>query len=168
MHETNIIHNVARQDRYPHIDAGDAGARAARLLLQLLDGEVVATKNLRISIPLLCRGNEMITEPHAAGAESYVGAVMRQAVSMEIEDPAVLAAGVYWGNPFTDVPELSSQVIVTYDAAAPAGTEERLTECLTGEPHVSVPFNRQAADADWVWQRWHRKCGTAERSCKQH
>ena len=88
---------------YPHIDAGDAGARAARLLLQLLDGEVARTKNLRISIPLLCRGNEMITEPHAAGADSYIGEVMRQAVAMEHDDPAVLAAGVYWGNPFTGV-----------------------------------------------------------------
>lgn len=101
-------------DRYPHIDSGDAGARAARLLLQMLDGTVAATKNLRISIPLLCRGNEMITEPHAAGADSYIGEVMRQAVSLEREDTAVLAAGVYWGNPFTDVPELGSQVRIYY------------------------------------------------------
>ena len=96
--------------RYPHIDAGDAGARAARLLLRLLDGEVAATKSLRISIPLLCRGNEMITDPHRAGSDSYIGEVMRQAVSLESDDPAVLAAGIYWGNPFTDVPELGSQV----------------------------------------------------------
>ena len=52
----------------------------------------------------------LIAEPHAAGADSYIGEVMRQAVSLEREDPAVLAAGVYWGNPFTDVPELGSQV----------------------------------------------------------
>ena len=71
---------------------------------------MAATKNLRISIPLLCRGNEMITDPHAAGSDSYIGEVMRQAVALENEESAVLAAGVYWGNPFTDVPELGSQV----------------------------------------------------------
>jgi hypothetical protein len=87
----------------------------------------------------------MITDPHAAGADSYVGAVMRQAVSMEIEDPAVLAAGVYWGNPFTDVPELSSQVIVTYDATAPVGTEERLAGHLSGEPRFPLLFNSCAS-----------------------
>lgn len=52
----------------------------------------------------------MITDPHAAGADSYIGEVMRQAVALENEESAVLAAGVYWGNPFTDVPELGSQV----------------------------------------------------------
>ena len=52
----------------------------------------------------------MITHPHAAGSDSYIGEVMRQAVALENEESAVLAAGVYWGNPFTDVPELGSQV----------------------------------------------------------
>ena len=37
--------------------------------------KVAATKSLRVRIPLLCRGNEMITEPHAAGADSYIGEV---------------------------------------------------------------------------------------------
>ena len=114
---------------YPHIDAYDAGSRAATMLLQLLDGEVSATKNLRVRIPLLCRGNEMITEPHAAGADSYIGEVMRRAVALEQDDPAVLAAGVYWGNPFTDVPELGSQIVVTLDAAA--GAEERVSAAAT-------------------------------------
>ena len=52
----------------PHIDAADAGARAATLLLKLLDGTVGRTSTVRVAVPLLCRGNEMITEPHAAGA----------------------------------------------------------------------------------------------------
>ena len=111
---------------YPHIDAGDAGARAADLLLKLVDGEVAKTKTLRVLIPLLCRGNEMITEPHAAGSDSYIGAVMRRAVALASDDPAVLASGVYWGNPFTDVPELGSQVVITFNPAAP-GAEARVS-----------------------------------------
>jgi microcystin degradation protein MlrC len=116
----------------PHIDSADAGARAATLLLQLLDGSRGAagprrTQILRVRIPLLCRGNEMITEPHAAGADSYIGGIMRQAIELERGDAAVLAAGVFWGNPFTDVPELGSHVIITYDPAGDAAAEERVS-----------------------------------------
>jgi microcystin degradation protein MlrC len=49
---------------------------------------------------------------------------MRRAVALERDDRAVLAAGIYWGNPFTDVPELGSQVVITYDGAA--GAAERV------------------------------------------
>ena len=94
----------------------------------------------------------MITEPHAAGSDSYIGEVMRRAVALESNDPAVHAAGVYCkvpffailqllasdrpsltelgiagGNPFTDVPELGSQVVITYDAAAGAEAEARVS-----------------------------------------
>ena len=116
---------------YPHIDAHEAGARAASLLLKLLRGAVRSTETVRVTIPLLCRGNEMITEPHAAGATSFIGDVMRRAVSLEQSaENVVLAANVFWGNPFTDVPELGSAIVLTYDTtAAPAGGESLAAEC---------------------------------------
>ena len=65
----------------------------------------------------------MITDPHAAGSKSYIGEVMRQAVALEKSDPAVLSADVFWGNPFTDVPELGSQIVLTHTATDPDEVE---------------------------------------------
>ena len=51
---------------YPHVDFADTGARAARLLLRIVDREanpVIA----RVRIPALVRGNELITETGVFG-----------------------------------------------------------------------------------------------------
>jgi microcystin degradation protein MlrC len=46
---------------YPHHDFADTGARAARLLLKLLR-ERTGTDVVRVTIPALVRGHELITE----------------------------------------------------------------------------------------------------------
>ena len=92
---------------YPHIDFYETGARAATLLLKILaDG--VRPVTARVKIPTLARGDEMIT---ATGA---VGECIAKAQEIEA-GRCGLAAGVMWGNPFTDVPELRSNAIVVMD-----------------------------------------------------
>jgi microcystin degradation protein MlrC len=92
---------------YPHVDFADTGERAARLLLKLLD-EDVRPVIARIVIPALVRGDELVTKT------GCYGDLIRECQRLEREG-AALAAGIMIGNPFTDVPELCSQVLVVTD-----------------------------------------------------
>lgn len=103
---------------YPHVDFADTGARAARLLLRLLDGEVRPVI-ARVVMPALVRGDELVT------ATGCYGDLIRECQRIERDDTA-LAAGIMIGNPFTDVPELCSQVLVTCDGDAETARAEAL------------------------------------------
>lgn len=92
---------------YPHVDFADTGARAARLLLKILDGEARPI-TARVIVPALVRGDELIT------ASGCYGDLIRECQRIE-RDGTALAAGIMIGNPFTDVPELCTQVIVETD-----------------------------------------------------
>lgn len=102
---------------YPHVDFADTGARAAQLLLKILNGAepVVA----RVRVPALVRGDELIT------ASGLYGQSIRYAQALE-EQPGILAAGMMIGNPFTDVPELCSQAIVIADTDEDLASSEAL------------------------------------------
>ena len=97
---------------YPHIDGKQTGARAARNLLKMPDGDVKPT-TARVKIPILARGNELIT------ATGKFGEAIRKCQAIEAA-PWGIAAGVNIGNPFTDVPDLRSNTLVTTD-----GDQER-------------------------------------------
>ncbi len=92
---------------YPHVDFGDTGARAARLLLKLMAGGVKPVV-ARTVIPALVRGDELITRT------GCYGDLVRECQRIE-RDGTALSAGIMIGNPFTDVPELCSQVLVITD-----------------------------------------------------
>ena len=101
---------------YPHVDFADTGRRAAELLLRLIDRPakpVIA----RVVIPALVRGDELITK------NGCYGDLLRECRRLEAEGVA-LAAGIMIGNPFTDVPELCSQVLVMTDGDAAAAERE--------------------------------------------
>lgn len=88
---------------YPHVDVADTGARAARLLLDIVDSnlrDVIA----RVNTPMLARGDECITKT------GWYGDVLGEA--QMLERLGALAAGMMSGNPFTDAPELCTQAIV--------------------------------------------------------
>ncbi len=89
---------------YPHVDFDDTGARAARLLLRILD-EGLRPVAARVWMPLLVRGDELITET------GLYGGFVKRADAIE-QEPGVLSAGLFIGNPFTDVPELGSEAVV--------------------------------------------------------
>jgi microcystin degradation protein MlrC len=95
---------------YPHVDFFETGARAARLLLKILnDGARPVTA--RVKIPALVRGDELIT------ATGSFGECIRAAQQIEATSPG-LSAGMFIGNPFTDVPDLRSNSIVVTDGDA--------------------------------------------------
>ena len=98
---------VAVYHTYPHVDFADTGERAARQMLrQLNDG--VKPITARVVIPALVRGDQLITETGLFGDQVRY---LRELHS----DPRILNAGFQIGNPFTDVPELCSQVLVVTD-----------------------------------------------------
>lgn len=92
---------------YPHVDFFETGERAARLLLRLLEGDIHPV-TAKVEIPALVRGDELIT---ATGA---FGELIRHAQKIE-QEPNVISAGMYIGNPFTDVPDLRCYSVVTTD-----------------------------------------------------
>ncbi len=93
---------------YPHTDQYETGRRSASALLRLIRGEATPT-NARISLPMLVRGDELLT------ATGLFGDAIRMCQDVE-NSGSGLAAGVLIGNPFTDVPGLKSWVEITTNA----------------------------------------------------
>lgn len=92
---------------YPHVDFFETGQRAARLLLRIVAGEVKPV-TAKVAIPALVRGDELIT------ATGSFGESIR--IAQEVENgPGGLSAGMFIGNPFTDVPELRTYSFVVTD-----------------------------------------------------
>jgi len=89
---------------YPHIDLYETGERSARLLLKILDGEAKPV-TARVRIPALVRGDELKTKTGCFGER------VSETVAIE-NSPQGLSGGIFIGNPFTDVPDLASNVIV--------------------------------------------------------
>ena len=103
---------------YPHVDFVSTGRRAARLLLRILDGHVRPV-TARVSIPALVRGDELITET------GLFGRSIRAAQAIE-NGPGGLSAGMFIGNPFTDVLDLCSNAMVVTDDDAQTASETAL------------------------------------------
>lgn len=92
---------------YPHVDFFETGERAARLLLRILAAEVHPVM-VRVRIPALVRGNELVTET------GIFGRIIRNVQEVE-NGYKGLSAGMFIGNPFTDTPELCSNAFVVTD-----------------------------------------------------
>jgi microcystin degradation protein MlrC len=108
---------------YPHVDFADTGARAARLLLRIVEGRakpVIA----KAFIPALVRGDELITQT------GIFGGLIRECEEIE-SGPKGLAAGMFIGNPFTDVPELGTNAVVISNGDPELARHE--AERLAGE-----------------------------------
>ncbi len=103
---------------YPHVDFFETGTRAARLLLQIMSGDVRPV-TAKVAIPALVRGDELIT------ATGHFGKCIRMAQEAE-SDPTVLSAGMFIGNPFTDVPSLQTYSFVVTDGDYALAVREAL------------------------------------------
>lgn len=114
---------VVMYHTYPHVDFVQTGERAARLLLRLLAGEVRPV-TAAVTIPALVRGDELITET------GLLGGFIRRAQAVEHSEGG-LAAGLFIGNPFTDVPGLCSRSVVVTDAD-PTRAEREALEIAEG------------------------------------
>ncbi len=98
---------VVAYHTYPHVDFFETGVRAAKLLLKILTRGARPVM-ARVKIPALVRGDELITETGS------ISECIRLAQKIEASE-AGLSAGVMWGNPFTDVPELRTNSFVVMD-----------------------------------------------------
>lgn len=131
---------------YPHVDFADTGRRAARLLLRILDGKVTRPTIARVVIPALVRGDELITKT------GCYGDLLLDCRRLEAEGK-VAAGGIMIGNPFTDIPELCSQVLIMTDGDPATATSEatRLAEAFWSLRHRMqgklVPIERAIAQA---------------------
>ncbi|MFM7129772.1 MAG: M81 family metallopeptidase [bacterium] len=85
---------------YPHVDFFETGQRSARLLLKIIDGSAHPV-TAKVAIPALVRGDELITET------GLFGESIRLAQASET-GTCGLSAGMFIGNPFTDVPSLQT------------------------------------------------------------
>ncbi len=124
---------------YPHVDFFSTGARAAKLLLRIVAGEVKPV-TVKVTVPALVRGDELITETgsirHAVNAAKDIE-----------QSPGGLSAAMMWGNPFTDVPALASNsFVVTDNDPARAEREARRIADLFWEHHekMQVPLTSLA------------------------
>ncbi len=113
------VNGLALYHTYPHVDFADTGRRAAEFLVRLVR-ELLRPVFARVVIPALVRGDELITK------SGCYGDLIREAQRIE-RDGTALAAGIIIGNPFTDVPELCSQVIVATDGDEAAATREAVS-----------------------------------------
>jgi len=110
------IDGLAIYHTYPHVDFASTGARAAHVLHRLMTGKVKPAI-ARVTIPAIVRGDELITK------SGCYGSLIREARRLELEGVA-MSAGIMIGNPFTDVPELCSQVIVATEGNAEVAEQE--------------------------------------------
>ena len=139
------IDGVAIYHTYPHVDFASTGQRAARILHRLLT-EKLRPVMARVVIPALVRGDELITR------SGCYGELIREARRLELEGTA-MSAGIMIGNPFTDVPELCSQVVVATagDKAAAEAEAVRLAREFWPLRHRMqgklVPLQRAIAQA---------------------
>ncbi|MGV3722234.1 MAG: M81 family metallopeptidase, partial [Actinomycetota bacterium] len=103
---------------YPHVDFFSTGQRAARLLLRIVDGEVQPV-TATVRVPALVRGDELIT------SKGRIRHVIQAAQQIEGSEGG-LSAGMFWGNPFTDVRDLRSNSIVVTDGDPARAEQEAL------------------------------------------
>ncbi len=103
---------------YPHVDFYETGQRAAKLLLKIIDGAAKPV-TARVFVPALVRGNELITSS---------GAIRHPVQAAQAVEASMggLSAGLFWGNPFTDVAALGSNGFAVIDGDAERAKREAL------------------------------------------
>ncbi|MEZ6090858.1 MAG: MlrC C-terminal domain-containing protein [Pirellulaceae bacterium] len=121
-------------------------ASVPRLLLKILGGARPVTA--KVSIPALVRGDELITET------GLFGESIRLAQQIEC-GPCGLSAGMFIGNPFTDVPALQTYSFVVTDNDASLAEREaiRIAESFWPNRHrMNVPLISLDEMADRMMQ----------------
>lgn len=110
---------------YPHNDFGSTGARAAKLLLRIMQEDIYPVTAI-VRIPALVRGDELIT------ATGLIGNRIRECEAFEAAGG--LSGNMFWGNPFTDVPDLCSYAIMIAD----------------GDEAMATSWAMKSAEAFWI------------------
>ena len=127
---------VVAYHTYPHVDFFETGERSARLLLRIMAGEVKPV-TAKVAVPALVRGDELITATGLFGQSIGIA----QAVE---SGPGGLSAGMFIGNPFTDVPALQtySFVVTNNDAGLAEREALRIAESFwANHERMRVPLS---------------------------
>jgi microcystin degradation protein MlrC len=160
---------------YPHVDQYQTGVRAARCLLRMLDEPDLAPQIVWRRLPMLVRGDELITgrvpssksssgdgssgeDEGGQGSWQYTAAVgafggaIEMCQAIEEDGQGGIAAGVLIGNAFTDVPGLGSSVVVVREGGAAQRTRadracQRLGAYMWAHRHVFRASLTPLADA---------------------
>jgi len=90
----------------PHIDQKDTGTRAARVMRHLLDGGRIEQAHCQIPMIVAAENGQTTVGPYSE--------VMNLALELEAQ-PGVLSASVFSVQPWLDLPEVGSSVIVVTD-----------------------------------------------------
>lgn len=107
---------VVTYHTYPHVDFRSTGARAAKVLERILvDG--IQPVTAVVTVPVLVRGDELIT------ATGFLGRLVDTCQEVEAS-PVGVSAGMFIGNPFTDVAALASHAMVVLDGADPDAPQQ--------------------------------------------
>lgn len=141
---------------YPHVDFFETGERAARLLLKIVAGQVKPV-TARVKIPALVRGDELIT------ATGLFGESIRAAQAIEASAGG-LSAGMFIGNPFTDVRELRTNSIVVTDgdeARACREAEQMAAGFWKHRQKMQVPLTSLKDAVALAKETLRKKVGTA-------
>ena len=93
---------------YPHLDALDTGVRAARLLIQTINGEVRPAMAM-VKLPMLLTAFHGTTQPGQP-----FGDLMQRAVGLE-QSGAALSASLFFVGSYIDVPEMGCAALVITD-----------------------------------------------------
>jgi microcystin degradation protein MlrC len=123
---------IAGYRTYPHVDMGETGQRAGRLLLRALDGEVE---------PAMVWGSRpmMTSTLEHTPARQPMKDIMDMAIAAGTTG-AVLDASVFGGFPLADIPHLSCSAVVVQDRRTDRGQGRALLDRLLG-----LAWDRRAA-----------------------
>jgi microcystin degradation protein MlrC len=116
-------------DTCPHTDLYETGVRTARLLARRLRGEIRPATAL-VRVPLIVPPDTMDT------SDGPLGEIVAAAKAME-RRPGVLSASVFCVQPWLDLPDLASGVLVTTD----------------GDPELAAATARELAHRYWAARR---------------
>ncbi len=120
---------------YPHVDFFETGQRAARLLLRIASGSVKPV-TAKVAIPALVRGDELITATGRFGESIRIAQIAENG-------PSGLSAGMFIGNPFTDVPSLQTYSFVVTDDDPELAAREAIViaeSFWVNHEHMRVPL----------------------------
>jgi microcystin degradation protein MlrC len=140
---------------YPHVDFFETGERVAKLLLRIMSGEAKPV-TARVKVPALVRGDELIT------ATGLFGESIRHAQSIEAS-PGGLSAGMFIGNPFTDVRELRTNSFVVTDGDEPRAkreAEQMAAEFWKHREKMQVPLTSLSDAVALAKETLKQKLGT--------
>jgi len=126
---------VAGYQTEPHLDSFEIGVKAARIMFQILRGEVTPTIRWR-KIPMIATGNLL-------APEGPLGPFFAEAKTFE-EQSAILAVSIFPEFPYADTPELGWSVVAVSDDAPEMAQEiaDHLARGLWEKRRLFLPEGR--------------------------